>query len=649
MTTRHPTSVEEISSALTLVEADAVRQQKLVTDSLSSTVGVFLQETTPGQGAAIIRGLKGSAILHLVDGMRLNNAIFRSAPTQYFSLVPISAVERIEVVRGSPAALFGSDAVGGVVQLITRVPKFKSSAIEVRGDVFAAFDTAELGRTLRGTLDIGTNKFASSLSAEFLETGDRRTGSGQRIGPSGYTSKAARILLSATPDEDESWLFDFHFLEQPETPRVDALVAGFGQTEPSSSEFSFVPNQRVFAHGGYARSNGWLELDWKLDLAWQRIVDDRVTRNYQSDFRRHEANRSDLYGVTFNASRPMTAGSWIVGGELYFDRVHSKRAQEDLLTGQFQVLPPRFPDQSSVRQAALFGNMSYRLSDRHSLNGGLRFTNVAVSLPDTQISPEVSININEFSGDLGWIFDLTETWQLVANIGKGFRAPNIFDLGTLGERPSNRFNIPNPDLTAERITQIDFGTRHISDNLSFEFVLYQLRYKHKITSVLTGDITPDGREVTQSTNATSASIHGAEAGASVRITENLHAHAVLNYTWGKQDISGLAEEPGDRIPPLNGILRFSYDSDRWIGFDAWLQYAGAQDRLSARDIQDVRIDPRGTDGWGILGARAYWDDGEAWQVTVGLDNILDKQYRVHGSGMDAAGRNFSVSVRRAWR
>ena len=127
--TRRTASTVDISSALTLVNSEAVREQKLLTDALADNVGVFLQQTTPGQGAAIIRGLRGSSILHLVDGMRLNNAIFRSAPTQYFALVPTSAVERVEVIRGTPASLYGSDAVGGVVQVVTR-----SSAFRVDGD-----------------------------------------------------------------------------------------------------------------------------------------------------------------------------------------------------------------------------------------------------------------------------------------------------------------------------------------------------------------------------------------------------------------------------------------------------------------------------------------------------------------------------------
>ena len=277
--TRRAIRSEQVSSSLTVLSREDVEGHKLVTDALPSNAGVCLQQTTPGQGATIIRGLKGSSILHLVDGMRLNNAIFRSAPTQYFSLVPVSAIERIEILRGTPTSLYGNDAVGGVVQLVTRTPSFESSETQLRGEAYASFDTAELGKTMRATVDIGNAALASSFSAEYLQTGDRRVGGGERIGPSGYDSKAARLVLAATPTDDRTWVFDVQYLEQPETPRIDELVPGFGQTEPSSSEFLFAPNRRVFAHGKYVVKEGWGGLDWSTDIAWQRIDDDRVSRD----------------------------------------------------------------------------------------------------------------------------------------------------------------------------------------------------------------------------------------------------------------------------------------------------------------------------------------------------------------------------------
>ncbi len=579
--------------------------------------------------------------------MRLNNAIFRSAPTQYLALVPANAVERIEVLRGTPASLYGSDAVGGVVQVVTRVPSFDSQKSEVRGDVFAGFDTAESGRTLRGTVDIGNERVVTSVSAEFLRTSDRKTGGGERVGPSGYESKAGRFLMALTPDERSSWLFDVHFLEQPMTPRVDELVPGFGQTEPSSSEYFFAPNRRLFAHVRHDLAGGPLDVDWRFDASWQRIDDDRVTRNFQSPIRRLETNRSDLTGFMMSASRNSPSGSWIAGAEYYHDRVSSNRLEQDLVSGQSLAVASRFPDGSRVDQAAIFANVERNVSNRNSLSGGVRVSSVNVDLPQTVVSPAASVDATDASGDVGWIFDLSSTWQVVANVGFGFRAPNVFDLGTLGNRPGNRFNIPNTNLKSERALQADVGVRYRAERLQLEIVLYSLRYDDRITSVLTGNVTPDGRDIVQSVNAAEARVRGAEFGFEWQLTRTVNAVAVLNYTWGEQTVAG-QPEPADRIPPLSGRLNIAWDNGGAIRVDAWARFADAQNRLSARDVRDVRIDPSGTAGWGIIGARAAWQPDPAWTLLVGVDNLLDKRYRNHGSGLDAPGRNLSVSVRRVW-
>jgi len=639
--TRRAVDSSEVSATVSTVGAEAVTAAKLTTDGLRDMPGVSLQQTTPGQGSAIIRGLKGSAVLHLVDGMRLNNALFRTAPTPWFALVPTSSVERLEVVRGTPASLYGSEAVAGVVQSVSRLPDFSSSQLEYAGDVVASFDSAELQKSIRATLDFGTRQLSSSLSAEYLTTRDRRIGGGERVGPSGYTSKGLRAVVRGRPRDEHSWFLDLQYLEQPETPRVDELVAGFGQTEPASSEFLFAPNQRLFAHvrHEYLAPSG---IDWKVDAAWQRVVDDRITRDLGASDRRFEDNRSDLYGVTINAASDWGPVSWIAGIDLYQDEVRSARYATNIIDGSVNALAPRFPDGSTIFQAGVFGNARWPIADRHSLTAGLRFSDVRIELPDgSRIDP------SRFSGDLGWIFDLSESLQLVANAGAGFRAPNIADLGTLGNRPGNRFNIPNSGLDAETVTHGDLGLRHRAANWRLEIMLFALRYTDRIVSVSTGNTTPDSRDIVQSVNAASSSIHGIEIGMQVEITDRLNARAVLNYTRGEQRV-GTVEEAADRVPPLNGNILISYDlDDRWQ-FDTWLRAAARQDRLSARDTQDPRIDPSGTAGWASLGTSATWSGGDGWQVTVSADNLTDKQYRTHGSGIDAPGRNLAAIIRRRW-
>ncbi len=645
---RRPVTSGDISAGLSLLDGEAVLSQKLTTDALSSNVGIYLQQTTPGQGAAIIRGLKGSAILHLVDGMPLNNAIFRSSPTPYLALVPTTAVERVEVIRGTPASLYGSQAVGGVIQVVSRVPDFESEDTQFRRDLMLAFDSAELQQSIKGVLDVGNRRLAASLSGEYLSTGDRQIGGGSRISPSGYTSKAARFVVSATPSDSRSWLFDLQFVEQPKTPRIDELVPGFGQTQPSSSEFFFAPNQRLFAHVQHTMIDAMLGLDWHFDGAWQRIDDDRITRDFEATMRRHESNQSDLYALSINAIGETSSTSWIIGADLETDEVLSARNAEDIVTGAFTEVQSRFPSGSRIDQAALFGNMDWTVSDRHHINGGLRITAVEIDVPDTPANAAATIDIRRLSGDLGWNFSFTDTWQFVANAGIGFRAPNISDLGTLGNRPGNRFNIPNTDLQEERVQQLDIGIRQHAENMRFELMIYALRFDDRITSVLTGDVTNEGRDVVQSVNAAESSIHGAEAGVDIDISDNIRAHAVLNYTWGRESIGSEASQPADRIPPLSGELSLRFDLNTEWSLESWLTVAGEQDRLSDRDIRDVRINPEGTAGWAILGTKASWRPDDIWKIDLVADNLLDKRYRVHGSGIDSPGRNISLTIRATW-
>ena len=184
---RRAVAEDQLSISLDTVERDQVARNVLLTDALRDAPGVFLQQTTPGQGAAIVRGQKGSAVLHLVDGMRLNNAIFRSAPTQYLALVPVAAIESVEVLRGTPTSLYGNDAVAGVVQLVTRTPRFDSDELQARGEIVAAVDSAELERSLRATVDAGNMDFSASLSTgcSWRERGGLPAADGHRRGRKG--------------------------------------------------------------------------------------------------------------------------------------------------------------------------------------------------------------------------------------------------------------------------------------------------------------------------------------------------------------------------------------------------------------------------------------------------------------------------------
>lgn len=645
---RRPLATSKVSAAVTVVASRDIAMQKLATDALASQLGVFLQQTTVGQGAPIIRGMKGSEVLHLVDGLRLNNAIFRNAPTQYLALIAPGSIERMEVVRGSPTSLYGSDAVGGVIQVISRLPQFESDRMQWRREFSVAADTAEQSRSARLSVDGGTRRSAGLLSVAWQEAGNRRIGGGERIAPSSFESYSLRGAWQLRPADDRSWLFDAQFTRQPETPRVDEMVPGFGQTEPSSAEFYFEPNARHFAHLRHTRDNGLWSSDWTIDLGWQRIDDDRRNRDFGSDQRRFEENSSDLFGVSVNASREFGNASWVYGAELYHDEVRSARLERDINTGDVTVLQSRFPDGAKVDQAAVFANISHDAGTRHTLSGGLRFSQVDIDLPATTLSPAAAIGINDFSADTGWVFRLNDSTRIAANIGYGFRAPNVFDLGTQGDRPGNRFNVPNPTLESERVLQYDIGLRRQTDNWSAELVVYQLDYTDRIQSMLTGEVTTDGREIVQSRNIGRAEVYGFEAGLNWHPAGALSAEFLLNHTRGEQRESDGSVVAGDRMPPLNGRASVYWEINDAFTLKSSLVFADAQRRLSPRDVGDTRINPFGTDGWSTAGVAITWRRDPIWTIDAGVENVLDENYRVHGSGIDAPGINVFLNANAVW-
>ena len=159
-------------------------------------------------------------------------------------------------------------------------------------------------------------------------------------------------------------------------------------------------------------------------------------------------------------------------------------------------------------------------------------------------------------------------------------------------------------------------------------------------------MTPGGRDVVQSVNAARSDILGIETGAIVVLSDALRLRAMLSLTRGEQRIEGETEEPSDRIPPLGGSIELSYDGGRDWQASAWLRFADRQSRLSERDVRDPRIDPNGTPGWGMLGGKLTWLPDSRWSLSLAVDNVLDKRYRVHGSGLDDPGRNLIFRVRR---
>lgn len=637
-------SANDTATAVTVVTRDEIksRANTLLPDLLRGESGVYIQQTTPGQGIPIIRGLKGSQNVHLIDGMRLNTAFFRNAPNQYLALVDPFMTEQIEVVRGPASVLYGGDALGGVVNVISHTPEFYDTDWQYKGNLFTSWDSADEKWISHVDMDFGNNKLASTLGISYQDIGQRTTGSGEQIPFTAYTARAINNKWLYQLNDDATILFDVQYLHQPATPRVDDLVTGFGQVQPDSELFLFNPNERLFSHIRYQteRATAWYDTA-EYHVGWQKITDNRTSRDFGSTTTKKEYNSSSLLSIQSVWNKTLASANQLVYGlDYYMDTIESHRYRVDS-QGVVTVRQSRFPNDSSMRHVGLFADYHW-LFDRADITFGVRYSDYAIDLNSADIEND-KLNLSDLTWRISWLFSLTDNDRLIANLGRGFRSPNIFDLGQVGERPNNRFNMINPDLDPETVVSLDFGWKHAGNGWQAELVAFVSRYEDVIASVETGNQTTDGRDIVQSANINSVDIYGLESEINYYFDNGGQLFAQLTYTRGDEE-SNNTTGPADRIPPAFGTIGYQQPVGGSWDVKGQIRYAATQDRLSARDIRDARINPNGTGGFTVYDAYVTWHAQLQLTMRFGIENIFDKKYREHASGLDAAGRNYHMSL-----
>lgn len=647
---RRSETVLDVPMAVTVVTSETLRGAAMQTpmDALHGAVGTYVQQTTPGQGVVIVRGLKGSEVLHLVDGFRLNNAIFRNAPNQYIALVDGQSLDRIEVVRGPGGTLYGGDAMGGVVQMLTSALRYaEDGGRQWHGALRTVLASVDDSAIARGEVSGGGERAAFALGYTAQNVGDLRVGGGDTLASTAFRARFGDLKLGLRPTEGHSLQLSVQYAEQPRTPRYDALVPGFGQSVPENAVFFFEPQRRRFAQlvwaldgGGDGQGNALFDAA-ELRIGRQVVDDDRRTVAFGSRNEDSERNRDTTDGIAGQFVRTLGAGHTIsYGVEWYRDRVASSRLRTQLDTGAVSTRAPRFPDGARMDSQAIYLADDWR-QGRFDIEGGLRYSRFDVRIPAAEGVPGVRLRPDDLTGHLGASFAASRSLRLVSNLGRGFRAPNIFDLGVFGPRPGNRWSEPNPDLDPETVTSVDVGLKYADARWMGELIAFRARYRDKITSVLTGEVRPDGALVVQNRNLARLDLRGVEAGLRWR-GERVDAYATATWTRGDESVDGM-RDPADRIPPLFGRAGAVWRGDA-LTVEAYSLYAAAQDRLSPRDRVDPRIDPRGTAGWATFNLRLEWQVDARLSLALRGENLGDRRYREHGSGLDEPGRNLVLTA-----
>lgn len=616
-------------SVVTRADLDA-RLPGTTPDALMDTAGVLVQKTNLGAGAPYVRGLVGNQILVLIDGVRLNNATYRFGPNQYLGTVDPDLLDTIEVVRGPGSVLYGSDAIGGVVNLITRTPEFSAQGWTRTFESRAGVNAGALEQRGRLGFSAANPTWAMRGGLSAHNTGDMRAG-GDRgtLSPSGYREAAGDLAVAARLAPGHLLTATLQAHHQDDVPRWDQVVQrGF-------SRYAFDPQTRQLGSLRYtAQALGWADTV-AATASFQRTDERRRIQRAGSATDTTERDRVRTLGLSMDVQKRLSPGLLLQGGgEIYADEVGSTRVDVDTRTGVARGRRGLYPDGATATSAAVFARGVWTVG-RVRAEAGARYSSFRIAASDATFQ-NLDVTPGAWVGQAGASVRLVGQTLLFGSLAQSFRAPNIDDVSTLGRFDSG-VEVPSPGLTPERGLTSELGLRTRSRAVSATVVAFRTDLTgliDRVRATYQGLPVFEDQPVFQKANVGEARVTGGEVEVEWRpgrlVTVTAHATATRGQALTRN-------EPMRRIPPVNGGLAVQWRprAATWAGLST--RWAARQDRLSSGDLADHRISPTGTPAWVTVDAFGAAPLGRRLQLTGGVRNLFDRLYRVHGSGIDAPG------------
>ena len=606
-------------------------------DAMVSMPGVFMQKTNHGGGSPVVRGLTGYHTLIMVDGIRLNNAIFRSGPNQYLNTVDPLMIDQIEVLRGPGSVQYGTDAIGGTIYLRSGKPHFSIDGLKMSGAIYSKWLNRNMEKTGRAQLQLSSQKFA--VMAGFTRKDFGNIVAGGNLGKLDYTgydeySADVKALVKLGPFQTLSIAWQHH--KQNDIQLYHKLVSG------EYSTYTYDPQLRdlVYLRHEITRSHSVFS-GFRTTLSMNQSDETRKKHKTGSEDIYTEQDLVRSYSFTFECLTSK-AKNWqgVTGFEVYYDQVSSSTNKSSLVSGIDSTFRGLYPESSSVRNMSVF-SLHTLSRGIFELRAGLRYNHFMLGLTD-EIFGDLSIKPDALVGSLGASCRVFRNTDFSFSIHSAFRAPNINDLSSFGIADF-RYEIPNFELSPEKSLNKELGIKITRSFISGALYLYHNKLTNLMTSVKStfqGQDSIEGVKVYTRENVGKAYIQGIEGELQVRPRRYLSLNSYLVYTYGK---NVARDEPLRRIPPLNGLVGIHLDVVKNLEIVTEWQFAVTQDRLSSGDMDDSRIPEGGTPGWNVLNCRFSYRIG-GLLLNTGLLNIFDEAYRTHGSGVDGIGRSIFISL-----
>ena len=669
-------------------------QSQSTADLLSNSGNVYVQKSQMGGGSPVIRGFEASRILLLVDGVRMNNIIYRAGHLQNIVTLDNNMLDRIEIVFGPASTIYGSDALGGAIQLFTKKPLLapdkETTLVKING--FTRYGSVNNEKTGHVDINIGNNKFGSLTSFTFSDFDHLKGGTNQnpfysnsygerphyveRINDKDSLVKNSDRYLQVQSgfsqhDLLQKFLYkqsdhvehgiNIQYSNSTDVPRYDRL------TDPAGDGLSFAqwyygPQKRLLTGYDLNLKNAASTFrNIHFGLNFQNIEESRHSRRFNSNNLSHRIEKVNVIGTNLDFHKASRAHNIRFGLDAQYNTLESTANKDNIVTGERAPIETRYPDgDNTMTNVSLYFSHTWQINDKIILTDGLRagFVSLHSTFVDTSFYrlpfSEVDQRNLVYSGSIGIINNASDDLKLSFLLSTGFRAPNVDDLAKVFESAPGTVIVPNQDLKPEKTINYEIGiTRYFNHKTRWENTMYYTQFIDAIVTnkyLFNGEdsILYDGvmSEVNANQNKRSAYLYGFSSNIKSQICEHFLLSFAMNYTYGRVKTDS-GDSPLDHIPPF--LMRFqltyvnkNFSSDFFVNYNGWKKINDYS--LNGEDNEQYAT-PEGMPAWFTTNLHASYKAHKLITLQAGVDNIFDTQYRTFASGINAPGRNIFAAIR----
>jgi len=656
-------------------------------DILEETGNILVQRSQGGGGSPILRGFEANKILLVVDGVRLNNAIYRNGHLQNSITIDYSILDRTEVIFGPTSIMYGSDALGGVIHYYTRDPQLGSDTTTLfNARAYMQYASAMNGVSAHLDFSLGRKRWASLTSISYKTLGDIRMG--KRRDPTlgnwgelmhyvdqvdgmdstlinenpllqlntGYSQMDILQKIRYTPSQYVDWILNLQYSTSSDVDRIDKLN-DYSGANLKYAQYYYGPQNRFLASlKNVLKKDNPVFTNMTTLLAFQSIDEDRYSRKFRNNELLTQQEDVMVFSLNLDLAKIWGARHKLhYGAELNNNQVESEAWYMNILSGERQAAQTRYPEGGShTWSASAYTSYKWITNEKLVLNLGARYNyGTLYSGFNNPMLPydEISMKHGALSGSFGLVYSPSDRWRLNAILSTGFRNPNVDDYGKVRAK-EDYVTVPNPDLSPEYTYNAEIGiNRFIEDYMKIQLVAFYSYLDHAIVRTgyqLNGEdsLYYDGDlyRITANYNTGKAYIYGLSFGLNANLNKNISLNGTLNYTRGHN----LSDEvPLGHIPPLFGRTSLSYRKSRFF-LDAYVVYQGwknTEDFSPFGEDNEGEAMEYGFPSWWTANIRMGFEAFKYCEFLIAAENLFDQFYKPYASGVSAPGRNFILTAR----